>query len=66
MIDRGEPYMMMEKMAAAKPQKIFLLLPWRTKREMKATAANMLSTNVRSARILPFSLFGANTRKMST
>jgi len=65
-IDRGEAYMMMENMVAAKPQKSFLPLPCRAKRETKATAANTASTNVRSPKILPFSFLGAYMMKSTT
>ena len=66
MIDRGEPYMIMEKIVAARPQKSFLLLPWRAKMEMKTTVAKTERTKVRSPRILAFSFLGANMRKITT
>lgn len=59
MIDRGEPYMIMEKIEAAQPQNSFLALPWRAKRDTKATPVKMASTRVRRPRILPFSFFAA-------
>jgi len=31
MMERGEPYMMIEKTLAATPQKTFLIFPWRAK-----------------------------------
>lgn len=66
MIDRGEAYMMMEKMVAARPQKSFLGLPWRARSDTRATAPNTVSTKVRSPRIFAFSLFGAKMIKSNT
>jgi hypothetical protein len=66
MIDRGEPYMIMENMAAAKPQKSFLVSSRKARRETKATVENTVSTNVRSPKILAFSLLGANMMNMNT
>lgn len=66
MIERGEPYIMMEKMAAAKPQKIFLGWEWRASRDTKATAEKIESTRAKRAEILAFSLLGAKMRKVST
>lgn len=59
MIDRGEAYMMMEKMVAAKPQKSFLELSCKANRDTKATVAKIASTRVRRPRILLFSFLGA-------
>jgi hypothetical protein len=67
--DSGEAYMMMENMVAAKPQKSFLPLPCRAKRDTKATKAtapNTESTNVRSPNILAFSFLGAYMMKNTT
>lgn len=58
--------MIMENMAAAKPQKSFLELPCRAKSDTKATAENNESTKVKRPRILAFSFLGANTMKIST
>lgn len=66
MIDRGEPYMMTEKMAAAKPQKYLRVLPWRAKTETKATVENAARTKVTNPRIFPFSFFGAYIIKINT
>ena len=66
MIDRGEPYMIMEKTAVAKPQKSFLVLPCKARREIKATAAKKVSTNAKRPKILVFSFFGAYTMKINT
>lgn len=66
MIVKGEPYIMMEKTVAAIPQKSFLALPWRAKRETNTTVAKTASTIDSSPRILPFSFFGANMRKINT
>lgn len=66
MIERGDAYMMMEKMVAARPQNNFLVLPWRAKRETKATAAKTESTSERSPMILAFSIFGAKMIKIIT
>ena len=59
MIERGEAYMIIEKMVAARPQKSFLSLPFKAKREIRATAEKTVSTKVKSPRILAFSFFGA-------
>lgn len=66
MMDKGEAYMQMEKMVAAKPQKSFLFWPWSGMREMITTMAKTESANVRSATIFNFSFLGAYTRKMVT
>lgn len=66
MIDRGEPYMIMENTVAATPQNNFLALWCRAKSDTKATHPNTVSTNVRRPRILAFSLFGANMMKIIT
>lgn len=66
MIVRGEPYMMMEKTVAAMPQKSFLALPWRARRETRTTIAKTVRTRVNSPRILVFSFFGANKMKINT
>lgn len=66
MMDRGEAYMMIEKMVAAKPQKSFLVFPWRANRETKATTAKMKSTSVKRPRILLFSFLGAYKMKINT
>lgn len=58
--------MMIENTVAAKPQKSFLLLPCRAKREIKATAENTVSTNISIPKILAFSFFGANMMKTTT
>ena len=59
MMDKGEPYMMMEKMVAAKPQKSFLPWPCKAKRETKTTTPKTVSTNVNSPSILVFSFLPA-------
>ena len=66
MIVRGEAYMVMEKIVAAKPQNYFLLWPWRTTRETNATAANAVMTRTRMEKIFVFSFLGAKLRKIST
>lgn len=66
MIERGEAYMIIEKMVAAKPQKIFLALPWKAKRDTKATAAKTVRTSMKSPKIFAFSFFGAKSRKIKT
>lgn len=66
MIVKGEPYITMEKTVAAIPQKSFRCLPWRAKRETNATTAKTLRISVSSPKILPFSFFDANMRKIST
>lgn len=64
--DRGEAYITIEKIVAARPQRIFLLFPWRAKRETKTTTANILRTETRSPKIFAFSFLGANIRKINT
>ena len=59
MMERGEPYMMTEKMAAAKPQKYRRVLPWSAKTETKATVEKAARTNVSRPRTFAFSFFGA-------
>ena len=59
MIESGEAYMMMENTVAAIPQKSFLPLPWRAKRETRATVANTAKTAAKIAKILAFSFLGA-------
>lgn len=66
MMDRGDPYIMIEKMVAAIPQKSFLLFPCKASMETSATAAKTARTNRRSADIFFFSFFGANAMKIST
>lgn len=66
MMDRGDPYIMIEKMVAAIPQKSFLLLPCKPSMETRATAAKTVRTNRKSAEIFFFSLVGANAMKIST
>lgn len=66
MIDRGDAYMMMEKMVAAKPQNSFLMWPWRAKRDTKAAAEKTVRTKARSPRILAFSFLGAKMMKIRT
>lgn len=51
--------MMMENMAAAKPQKTFLELPWSANREIKTTAENTVITNANKPLIFTFSFLGA-------
>lgn len=58
--------MQMEKMVAANPQKTFLFLPWRAKREIKAIAEKTERANRRSPIIFAFSFLGAYIRKMTT
>jgi len=65
-MERGEPYMMMEKIAAAKPQKSFLFFPCRTNRDTRTTAENTDTTKEKSPRIFAFSFLGANNTKMKT
>ena len=59
MMDKCEPYMMMEKMVAAKPQKTFLLWPFKAKREPKTTNPKTESTNMNSPSILVLSVLPA-------
>ena len=66
MIERGEAYMTMEKIVAARPQKSFLALPCKAKRETKATVANTARTKAKRPNILAFSLFGANIMNINT
>lgn len=65
-IERGEPYIMIENIAAAKPQNTFLELPCRAKSEMKTTAANIVITKANKPLIFSFSFFGAYRMKMKT
>lgn len=65
-MDKGDPYIMIEKMVAATPQKSFLLFPCKASMETKATAAKTVRTNSRSAEIFLFSFFGANAMKITT
>lgn len=58
--------MMTENIAMAKPQKAFLWLPWKAKRETKTTAENTDSTKVNRAKILIFSFLGANMMNIKT
>ena len=58
-MDKCEPYMMMEKMVAAKPQKSFLSWPFKANREPKTTTPKTESTNVNSSSILIFSVLPA-------
>lgn len=57
---------MMEKIAAAKPLKNFLLLPWRANIETNATVEKMERTTNRIPEIFAFSFLGANMRKTNT
>lgn len=66
MIVRGEAYMAMEKIVAAKPHNSFLLWPWRANRETDTTAANTVRTRTRREKIFAFSFLGENMRKIST
>jgi len=59
MMERGEPYMMIEKTLAATPQKTFLIFPWRAKTEARATAAKSERMSARRPPILSFSFLGA-------
>lgn len=58
--------MMTENIAMAKPQKIFLGLPCRAKRETKTTTENRESTKVNREQILIFSFLGANIMNIRT
>lgn len=66
MIVRGEAYMVMEKIVAAKPQNNFLPWPWRANKETNTTAANTVMTRTRMEKIFVFSFLGAKMRKIST
>lgn len=66
MMVKGEPYMMMEKTVAAIPQKSFLPLPWRAKRETTTTTPKTERTRMKSPRILVFSFLRANMMKIIT
>lgn len=66
MMERGDPYMMMENIAAAKPQKSFLVFPCRANRDTTTTPENTATTNEKRPRIFAFSFLGANTTKMKT
>ena len=57
---------MTENIAMAKPQKTFLRLPCKAKRETKTTAENTESTKVNRAKILIFSFLGANMMNIKT
>ena len=59
MMESGEPYMMMEKTEAAKPQKSFLILPSNAKTDTNATAVKAPIANPNKPPIFPFSFFGA-------
>lgn len=65
-MESGEPYIMTEKIAAAKPQKSLRAWPWRTRSETRATMAEMATTMVKKASVLVFSLRGAYTMKITT
>jgi hypothetical protein len=65
-IESGEPYMMTENMEAAKPQKTFLGVPCRAKRDTKTTIENTESTAVKKPKILSFSFLGANMMNIKT
>jgi hypothetical protein len=65
-IESGEPYMMTENMEAAKPQKTFLGVPCRAKRDTKTTIENTESTAVKRPKILSFSFLGANMMNIKT
>jgi hypothetical protein len=58
--------MMTENMVARKPQKSFLVLPRRAKRDTKATADDIVSAIVRIPKILAFSFLGAYSMKITT
>lgn len=66
MMDRGDAYMMMEKMVAAKPQKSFLPWPCKAKRETKTTTPNTESTKMNRPSILALSFLIEYAMKMST
>lgn len=66
MIERGEAYMTMEKIVAARPQKSFLPLPCKAKRETRATVTNTVTTKAKRPNILSFSFFGANIMNTDT
>lgn len=66
MMESGEPYMMMEKTEAAKPQKSFLILPSNAKTDTKATAVKAPIANANKPPIFPFSFFPAYTMNTIT
>lgn len=66
MTDRGEAYMITEKIVAKKPQKFFLAFPWRAKRDTNATVANTVRMDTKRPKILAFSFLGAKIRKIIT
>lgn len=66
MIDRGEPYIIMERIVAAIPQKSFLVLPCNASKETKATVANTRRDKMKIAPIFFFAFFGANVRNIAT
>lgn len=66
MIERGEAYMTMEKIVAARPQRSFLPLPCKAKRETRATVTNTVTTKAKRPNILSFSFFGANIMNTNT
>lgn len=66
MMERGEAYMQMEKMVAARPHKSLRFCPWRARRETRTTAEKANRTKARRTRIRLFSLLGAKRRKITT
>lgn len=58
--------MMMQKVVDTKPQKSFLVLSRRAKRDTKAMAKNTVTTNVRSPKILAFCFLCAYMMKITT
>lgn len=65
MTERGEANMMIEKRAAATPQKNFLVLPCKARRETKAIAENTVIIRAKSPITFALSFFGAYMRKIT-
>ena len=66
MMESGEAYMQMEKMVAARPQKILRALPWRASSEMSTTAAKMEMTTPSRPSIRSRIRRSAKMRKITT
>lgn len=65
-MERGEAYMQMEKIVAARPHKSLRFCPWRARRETRTMAEKTKRTKARRARIRLFSLLGPKRRKITT
>lgn len=65
MTERGEAYMIVEKRAAATPQKNFLVLPCSARRETEAMAENTVIIRAKSPKTFVLSFFGAYIRKIT-